>query len=56
MQTLTTLNLAQNEIGDKGAEHLANALRHNTVSLVSNLLILYGFLSSDIGTNHFNSF
>ena len=31
-QTLNTLNLYWNKIGDKGAEHLSAALRNNTVS------------------------
>jgi hypothetical protein len=56
MQTLTTLNLAYNVIGDKGAEYLANALQHNTVSLVSNLLILNRSVSFDVGTYYVNSF
>ena len=32
-QTLTTLNLWNNQIGDKGAQSIADALRTNTVSL-----------------------
>ncbi len=32
IQTLTTLNLGSNEIGDQGAEHLANALQQNKVT------------------------
>jgi hypothetical protein len=31
IQTLTTLVLYLNQIGDRGAEHLANALQMNTV-------------------------
>ncbi len=31
-QTLTTLNLIDNEIGAVGAQDLSEALRHNTVS------------------------
>ncbi len=31
IQTLTTLNLTLNKIGDEGAEFLANALQTNTV-------------------------
>jgi hypothetical protein len=31
-QTLTTLNLTFNEMGDQGAEHLANALKQNKVT------------------------
>jgi hypothetical protein len=33
VQVLTTLNLAGNKIGDSGAQHLADALRNNQVSL-----------------------
>ena len=33
LQTLTTLHLQCNHIGDEGAEHLASALQVNTVSL-----------------------
>jgi hypothetical protein len=32
-QTLTTLNLWDNKIRDKGAQHLSDALQHNTVRL-----------------------
>lgn len=35
-QTLTRLELYQNEIGDQGAEHLLDALKHNSV--ISSLL------------------
>ncbi len=31
-QTLTTLNLQENRIGARGAEHLANALQQNEVT------------------------
>ena len=33
LQTLITLDISSNRIGDKGAEYLANALRNNTVFL-----------------------
>jgi len=33
MQTLTTLNLESNQIGDKGIEYLGNALLQNKVTL-----------------------
>jgi hypothetical protein len=33
-QTLTTLNVWKNEIGDERAQHLADALRDNTVILI----------------------
>ena len=32
-QTLTTLDLYRSQIGDQGAQHLADALRNNTVSI-----------------------
>ncbi len=35
IQTLTTLQLIKNQIGNNGAEHLADALRTNKVSYVS---------------------
>jgi hypothetical protein len=38
MQTLTTLQLLANKIGDQGAQHLANALRQNKVTLLSFIL------------------
>ncbi|CAF0863842.1 unnamed protein product [Adineta ricciae] len=34
-QTLTTLDLRWNQIGDEGAQHIADALRTNTVILIS---------------------
>ena len=34
MQTLTTLDLGENQIGDKGIQQLAEALRTNTVIFV----------------------
>ena len=33
-QTLTTLDLSENEIGEEGAQHLADGLRNNTVSVI----------------------
>jgi hypothetical protein len=35
LQTLTTLKLYNNKIGDQGAEHLANALQQNKVTLLT---------------------
>jgi hypothetical protein len=32
LQTLTTLNLTGNQMGDQGAAHLANALKLNKVT------------------------
>jgi hypothetical protein len=45
-QTLTTLDLKDNEIGDQGAEHLANALHQNKVILLTPLdyLYIYSFI------------
>ena len=34
MQTLTSLHLCDNKIRDVGAEHLATALRENTVTFL----------------------
>jgi Ran GTPase-activating protein (RanGAP) involved in mRNA processing and transport len=39
-QTLITLDLSGNQIGDEGVEHLANALQQNKVTQ----LILFSFL------------
>jgi len=39
MQTLTTLNLSNNQIGDDGAQYLANALRNNHV--IINITYIY---------------
>ena len=47
LQTLTTLNLNYNKIGEKGALHLADAFRKNRVSSVD-----YIFLS--FASSHFN--
>ena len=38
-QTLVVLDMSSNEIGDIGAQYLANALKHNTVSLHSRSLL-----------------
>ncbi len=42
-QTLTKLNISNNEIGDKGANDLADALKSNkvTVSLVIYLMSVF---------------
>ncbi len=34
IQTLTTLNLTENDIGIEGGRYLANALQNNTVSYI----------------------
>ena len=39
-QTLITLDLGRNQIGDQGAEHLANALQQNKVRVSILLLLL----------------
>jgi hypothetical protein len=39
-QTLTTLDLNSNKIGQQGAQHLANALQQNKVSTTLLLLLL----------------
>jgi hypothetical protein len=43
-QALTTLNICNNQFGDIGAEHLADALRNNTVSLIFPSSISYAYL------------
>ena len=40
-QTVTTLNLSFNQVGDKGAQHIADALRNNTVTLMLSSSIEY---------------
>ncbi len=40
-QTLTTLNLYDNQISDRGAEHLANALLENNVTSISSSRFLF---------------
>jgi hypothetical protein len=35
MQTLTTLDVGYNDIGDQGVEHIATALQQNEVNFVS---------------------
>jgi len=46
IQTLTTLNLNVNQIGDQGAQYLGEALRHNTVrSLLLHVFTINSFLS-----------
>ncbi len=43
-QTLTTLNLGYNQIGAVGAQHLAGALRNNTVTLILSSSLSYPHL------------
>jgi len=46
IQTLTTLHLNDNQIGDQGAQYLGEALRHNTVrSLLLHVFTIITFLS-----------
>jgi len=46
IQTLTKLNLWQNQIGDQGAQYLGEALRHNTVRLsLLHVFTVISFLS-----------
>jgi hypothetical protein len=40
-QTLTTLELGWNQIGDQGAEHLANALQQNKVTRLAPVFFLF---------------
>jgi hypothetical protein len=41
IQTLTTINLEDNNIGDEGAQHLAHGLHGNVVRDVLSLSITY---------------
>jgi hypothetical protein len=41
LQTLTTLELRYSVIGDEGAQHLADALRNNTVTLILSSYLSY---------------
>ena len=43
-QTLTTLNLRYNQIGVLGAQHLADGLRNNTVTLILSSSLSYSHL------------
>jgi len=46
IQTLTTLDLYRNQIGDQGAQYLGEALRHNTVrSSLLHVFTIISFLS-----------
>jgi hypothetical protein len=51
VQTLTTLDLENNQIGPQGAEHLANALQQNKVTTAL-LLLLNTSPSSYTDTHH----
>ncbi len=55
MQTFTTLDLAQNRIGNKGAEYLADALQNNIVRIVLYLFISYTHVSFNIGAHSVGS-
>ncbi len=43
-QTLTTLDLESNEIGAEGAQHLSDALKHNTVREILSSTVSSSFL------------
>jgi hypothetical protein len=51
-QTLTTLDLSSNQIGAVGAQHLADALQHNTVTLILSSSISYTHLHFFTDTHH----
>jgi hypothetical protein len=55
IQTLTTLNLNSNNIGDEGARHMAQALQSNTVSEVLSTSVTYPLLCFDTDTHHAES-
>ncbi len=52
VQTLTTLNLAWNDIHDEGAEHLAQVLQNNTVKQVLFGLTVYSPFCINTDTHH----
>jgi hypothetical protein len=56
IQTLTTLNVAYNNIGDEGAQHLTNALQSNAVRDVLFLSNMYQLLCSNTDTHHTESY
>ncbi len=47
MQTLTALELTGNQIGDQGAQYLANALQQNNVTFLFSLYITHSLLHAD---------
>jgi hypothetical protein len=55
-QTLTTLNLPCNEIGARGAEHLARALRVNQVSRLLFMFCMCLTVKTVIGTKNTGAF
>jgi hypothetical protein len=55
IQTLTTLYLTWNEIGDEGAYHLSNALQQNSVRLVLYSSVSCVSVPFDTGTCHIES-
>jgi hypothetical protein len=52
MQTLTTLDISVNNIGDKGVEYLVRALQSNTVRHILGSSITYQLLCVNIDTYH----
>jgi Ran GTPase-activating protein (RanGAP) involved in mRNA processing and transport len=50
MKTLSSLDLSQNEIGEKGAQHLAQVLQNNTVRKVFLSCTTYLSLCFDVDT------
>jgi UDP-3-O-acyl-N-acetylglucosamine deacetylase len=52
IQTLTTLNIYGNKIGDEGARHLGHALQNNAVREVLSLSITYQLLCFNTDTHH----
>jgi hypothetical protein len=55
-QTETKLELINNQIGDKGAQQLADAIRKNTVNQILSLPILFAFTFSHIDAHTNRSF
>ncbi len=55
IKTLKTLDLSLNKIGDTGVQYLADALRHNQVTLVIPSFQLYESLFLFTDTNYSRS-
>ena len=51
-QTLETLKLGENDMGDLGIAHLAKVIRNYTVSFVVLLVVLHAYLSSHTDTEN----
>jgi hypothetical protein len=54
-QTLTSLDLARNKLGDERAHYLANVLQTNTVRSFLFSLVMYLSFSFDVDTQNLGS-